>query len=132
MNIKTLKLWLSIFSIVGVLWGVVFAFFGLGVLPPFNTDVLIPWGNGLYGAVFIGFFVTVFFVGRHAFEKQDADLMRLLLYGIFTWLTIEALFSIYYRVFLNAGVDLVLAGILGFPLIRGIHGFKKHGDAGTR
>jgi hypothetical protein len=120
MNMKTLKLWLSIFSIVGVLWGVVFAFFGLGVLPPFNTDVLIPWGNGLYGAVFIGFFVTVFFTGRHAFEKQDADLMRMLLYGIFTWLAIEALFSIYYHVLLNAGVDLVLAGILGFPLIRGI------------
>ncbi len=120
MNTKTLKLWLSVFSIIGMLWGVVFAFFGLGVLPPFNTDVLIPWGNGLYGAVFIGFFVTVFFVGRHAFERRDADLMRMLLYGIFTWLAIEALFSIYYRVFLNVGVDLLLAGILGFPLIRGM------------
>jgi hypothetical protein len=26
MNTKTLKLWLSVFSIIGVLWGVVFAF----------------------------------------------------------------------------------------------------------
>jgi hypothetical protein len=78
----------------------------------------------MYGAVFIGFFVTVFFVGRHAFESRDADLMRMLLYGIFTWLAIEALFSIYYRVFLNVGDDLLLAGILGFPLIQGMRDKK--------
>ncbi len=42
--------------------------------------------------------------------------MRALLYGIFTWLIIEALFSIYYGVFSNAGVDLALAFLLGFSI----------------
>ncbi len=51
--------------------------------------------------------------------------MRALLYGIFTWLIIEALFSIYYGVFSNAGVDLALAFPLGFPLIRGINNLEN-------
>ena len=116
MNREILRLWFSVVSIIGVLWGIVFAFFGLGVIPVFNTDVLIPWGNGVYGATFIGLCTTFFFVGRHAFQKKDTDLMRALLYGIFTWLIIEALFSIYYGVFSNAGVDLALAFLLGFSI----------------
>jgi hypothetical protein len=125
MRTKTLTLWFSIVSVVGMLWGIVFAFFGLGVLPLFNTDALIPWGNGVYGATLIGLSTTFFFVGRHAFRKSDADLMRALLYGIITWLAIEAAFSLYYRVFLNVGVDIGVAILLSLPLIRGIRSLEK-------
>ena len=120
-----LTLWFSIVSAIGMLWGIVFAFFGLGVLPPLNTEVLIPWGNGVYGSTLIGLSTTFFLVGRNAFRKNDAELMKALLYGIFTWLVIEASFSLYYRVFLNVGVDIGVAILLSFPLIRGIRSLEK-------
>jgi len=41
----------------------------------------------------MGFSVTLFFAGRHAFRKNDTDLMRALLYGVFAWLVIETLQS---------------------------------------
>lgn len=125
MSPKSLILWFSIVSVIGVLWGIVFAFFGLGVLPVFNTDVLVPWGNGVYGATLIGLSATFFFVGRHAFRKNDTELMKALLYGIFTWLVIEAVFSLYYRVFLNVGVDIGIAVLLGYPLIKGIRSQER-------
>lgn len=124
MSSKSLILWFSIVAIIGVAWGVVFAFFGLGVFPPFNTDVLIPWGNGVYGATLIGLSATFFFVGRHAFRKNDAELMKALLYGLFIWLTVEGLFSLYYRVFLNVVVDVGIMVLLGYPLIKGIRSQK--------
>src|SRR5258705_10592395 len=120
MNKNRLMLMFSIVSIIGAFWGVVFAFFGLGVLPVASPEVLVPWGNGVYGATLIGLSATFFFVGRHAFRKNDAELMRALLYGIFTWLIIEGAFSLYYGVYFNVGVDIGILVLLSFPLIRGI------------
>lgn len=120
MSLGLLKIWFSIVSTIGVLWGIVFAFFGLGVLPVFNTDVLVPWGNGVYGATLIGLSATFFFVGRHAFRRKDADLMKALLYGLTVWLVIEAAFSLYYGVLLNVAVDAGIMFLMGYPLIRGI------------
>ena len=117
---KTLILWFSVASTAGALWGVVFAFFGLGVIPVVSQVVLVPWGNGVYGATLIGLSTTWFFVGRHAFRRSDTQLMRAVLYGIFTWLIIEALFSLYYGVLFNVGVDVAVLVLLSFPLIKGI------------
>lgn len=125
MNTRSLTLWFSVVSVIGALWGVVFAFFGLGVLPVFNMDVLVPWGNGVYGATLIGLSATLFFVGRHAFRKNDAELMKALLYGVFTWLLIEAAFSLYYRVWINVGVDVGIMALMGYPLMKGIRSQKK-------
>lgn len=122
MNTEQLKLWFSIVSVIGVLWGILFAFFGLAILPV-SQGVVIPWGNGVYGATLIGLSVTLFFVGRHAFRKQDAGLMRALLQGIFVWLIIEALFSLYYRVWFNVGVDIGILLLLGIPLKRGMQSY---------
>lgn len=119
MNIQQLRLWFSIVSVIGVLWGVVFAFFGLAILPA-PHDVEVPWGNGVYGATLIGLSATLFFVGRHAFRKNDAELMKALLYGVSTWLIIEALFSIYYGVWFNVGVDIGILLLFGFPLRQGM------------
>jgi len=111
-------------GIVGLLFGITYSFFGLGILPV-QKNVLVPWGNGVYGATFIGFMVMIFFAGRLAFETKDKILMKALLYGIFSWLIVELLFSIYYGVFFNAGVDIALMFLFGSPLFYGIRFQKK-------
>jgi hypothetical protein len=120
MSKKSLMLWFSFASVVGILWGVVFAFYGLGILPIVTPEALIPWGNGVYGATLIGLCATFFFAGRHAFRKNDTELMKALLYGLVTWLVIEGAFSLYYGVYINAGVDLGVLIVLGLPLLIGI------------
>ncbi len=129
MKQKSLENWISIAGIIGVLFGIFYAFFGLSGFPAYGMlipkDVITPWSNGLYGSTFIGFSVLLLFVGRHAFENNDTKLMKVLLYGIFSWLIVEAAFSLYYSVFFNVGVDIVLALFLGFPLIKGIRSSQK-------
>ncbi len=115
---------MSIVGVIGVIFGTFYAFFGLNGLPIYQkivpANAYTPWSNGLYGAVFIGFSVLLFFAGRHAFKKNDKTLMRALLYGIASWLIVEALFSFYNGVYLNVLVDIVLMIFLGFPLVKGI------------
>ena len=120
MKTETLKLWFSVVSIIGMMWGVAFSFFGLAVIPVVDPAVLVPWGNGVYGATLIGLSATLFLVGRHAFEKHDTELMKALLYSILIWLIIEAAFSLYYGVFLNVGVDVGIAVLFGVPLLKGM------------
>lgn len=124
MNRKSSIIWFTIAGIIGILFGIFYAFYGLSGFPAYGAlipkDVISSWSNGLYGATFIGFSVLLFFVGRHAFQKNDTGLMKALLYGIYAWLIVEALFSFYYGVYFNVGVDIVLAIFLGLPLIRGI------------
>lgn len=124
MSQKNAIIWFTVAGIIGILFGIFYAFFGLVGFPPYARlipkDVIIPWSNGLYGSTFIGFSVLLFFVGRHAFKKNDKGLMKALLYGIYAWLIVEALFSLYYGVYFNVGVEIALAVFLGFPLIMGI------------
>lgn len=124
MSSKKLLVWISLVGIIGVLFGIFYSFFGLNGLPVYQklvpTEVYRPWSNGLYGAVFIGFSVLLFFVGRHAIETKDKFLMKALLYGIASWLTVEAFFSFYYGVYFNIGVDVLLMVVLGFPFVIGL------------
>lgn len=120
---KNLVIWMSLMGIIGMLFGLFYAFFGLNGLPVYQklvpSFVYTSWSNGLYGSVFIGFNVLLFFVGRHAFLTQDKTLMKALLLGILSWLTVEAFFSFYYGIYFNVGVDIVLAVVLGLPLVVG-------------
>ena len=125
MDTKTFITWFSIVGTIGVLFGIVYALWGLAILPV-PRDVLVPWGNGVYGATFIGFSTTILLVGRHAFRKNDTEFMKDLLYGIFAWLIVEAAFSLYYRVLFNAGVDVALMALFGYPLIKGIRSQNKN------
>lgn len=124
MKAKSLIQWISLAGLIGMLFGLFYAFFGLNGLLIYqkivSATVYVPWSNGLYGAVFIGFSVLLFFVGRHAFQTSDKVLMRALLYGILSWMVVEASFSLYYGVYLNVVVDILLTFILGFPFIMGI------------
>ena len=108
----------------GIAFGVIYTFFGLAGFPAYDAlipkDVITSWSNGLYGSTSIGFSVLLFFVGRQAFQNNDKELMKTLLYGIYAWLSVEAAFSIYYSAYFNIGVDILLATVLGYPLIKSI------------
>lgn len=128
MSSKSLITWISLVGIIGILFGIFYAFFGLNGLPVYQRlvpDVVYaPWSNGLYGSVFIAFSVLLFFVGRHAFQTKNKSLMKALLYGIASWLIVEAFFSFYYGVYFNIGVDVALIIVLGLPLVIGIRSKK--------
>ncbi len=131
MNQKFIN-WFSVVGTIGVLFGIFYALFGLEGLPVYKkfvpSDVYNDWSNGLYGSAFIGFSVVLFFVGRYAFRKNDTELMKALLYGVFSWLIVEAAFSIYYGVFINVGVDIALMMLFGYPLFKGIRSQNKRSD----
>ena len=129
MRQKTSVVWISIAGVIGILFGIFYSFFGLSGFPAYGAlipdSVIAPWSNGLYGSTFIGFSVLLLFVGRHAFQKNDKVLMKYLLYGIYSWLIVEAAYSIYYSVYFNVGVDILLPIVLGYPLIKGIQSSGK-------
>ncbi len=113
-----MTIWFSTISIILVLWGIVFAFFGLDILPVMNKDILLPWESALYGAIMMGWGVTLFMVGRIAFSRNDKELMKAMLYGIFLWLIVEGLFSAYLGVWFNVGVDIAVLVLFSFPIIK--------------
>ncbi len=122
---KQLLLWFSIISTILVGWGIVFAFFGLGILPVIDKTVLLAWESALYGAIMIGWGITLLLVGRIAFQRDDPELMRALLYGIVIWLVIEGLFSAYLGVWFNVGVDIAVLVLFSSPLIKRIKSSSK-------
>ena len=111
--------WFCLVSIILVLFGILYAFFGLGILPV-DRDILLQWESALYGAIMMGWGITLCFVGRLAFQRNDADLMKALLYGLAVWLVVEALFSLYLGVWFNVGVDIGVLALFSIPLLKGI------------
>lgn len=111
--------WFTIISIILILFGILYAFWGLGILPV-QKNVLLQWESALYGAIMMGWGTTLFFAGRLAFQKKDSALMKALLYGIAVWLIVEALFSAYLGVWFNVGVDIGVLALFSIPLIRSI------------
>lgn len=113
------KAWFSAVSIILILVGFVFAFLGLGILPV-QKDVLLQWESAIYGAIMMGWGTTLFLVGRLAFQRNDPDLMKALLYGLTVWLVVEALFSAHLGVWFNVGVDIAVLALFSIPLIKSI------------
>lgn len=111
--------WFSTVSIILVLFGILFAFLGLGILPV-PREVLLQWESALYGAVMMGWGITLFLVGRLAFQRNDTELMKALLYGLVVWLVVEALFSAALGVWFNVGVDIGVLALFSIPLIKSI------------
>lgn len=116
MKSRQMMIWFSIVSIILVLFGVLYAFWGLSILPV-DKDVLLQWESALYGAIMMGWGITLFFVGRLAFQRNDTALMKALLYGLAVWLVVEALFSAYLGVWFNVGVDIGVLALFSIPLI---------------
>jgi hypothetical protein len=116
MSSKRLLIWFSTVSMILVLWGVLFAFFGLGVLPV-DRRMLLSWESAIYGAIMMGWGTTLFLVGRVALRRNDAELTKPLLVGIVVWLLVEALFSARLGVWFNVGVDVGVLLLFSVPLI---------------
>ena len=117
--------WFSIISTILILWGIVFAFFGLDILPIKNMDILLPWESALYSAIMMGWGVTLLMIGRIAFSRNDMELMKAMLYGIVLWLIVEGLFSAYLGVWFNVGVDIAVLVLFSFPIIKALRSPKE-------
>jgi hypothetical protein len=124
MNNDKLRIWFSIVSFFLILFGIVYCIVGLKILPV-NKDHLLDWESALYGSIMIGWSTTLFLVGRLAFNRHDKELIRILLYGIIIWLIVEALFSFYLQVYFNVGVDIAVAILFAYPIIKAIKQQEK-------
>lgn len=123
-NPKQLLIWFSVVSTLLVVAGIIFAFFGLTILPV-GRATFVPWESALYGAIMMGWGTTLLYVGRLAFRRNDLDLMKALLYGLIVWLVVEAAFSVYFRVWFNVGVDIAVLALFSIPLLKGMEHIKK-------
>lgn len=65
-----------------------------------------------------GWGVTLLLAGRVAFRQNNNELKRALFIGLAIWLAIEALASLWYGVWFNAGVDVAVAVLFAIPLLR--------------
>lgn len=117
----TSALWFRIVTIIMILFGLFFVFFGLkfftDAVPLIPRHVLLPWESALYGAIMIGWGVTLFFVGRLAFHRNDRELKTVLLWGLMSWLGIEAAASAWFGVWFNVGVDIAVFALFAMPLL---------------
>ena len=116
MKPKQMGIWFSTLSIILVLFGILYAIWGLRILPV-HRDVLLQWESALYGAIMMGWGTTLFFIGRIAFQRNDSELMKSLLYGLTVWLVVEALFSAYLGVWFNVAVDIGVLALFSIPLL---------------
>ena len=121
MNKQRLATWFRIVAIVLILFGLLYVFFGLRIFSDnialIPHDVLLPWESALYGAIMLGWGVTLLFVGRIAFKREDRELKFVLFVGIAVWLGVEAAASAWFGVWFNVGVDMVVLALFAVPLL---------------
>ena len=119
------ELWFLIVAAILVLFGILFVFFGLKVLPV-PREVLLPWESSLYGAIMMGWGATLLLTGKIAFRRDDTELKRALLAGLALWLVVEAAASAWFGVWFNVGVDGMVLMLFSFPL------FHRRGRSNLR
>jgi hypothetical protein len=120
MNNRGYAAWFRVVTIILILFGLLFVFLGLKVFSDvalIPRDVLLPWESALYGAVMVGWGVTLLLAGRIAFRRDDAELKRALLVGLAIWLAIEAVASAWFGVWFNVGVDVAVLLLFSVPLL---------------
>lgn len=120
-NNKKSAAWFRVVSVILIVFGLIFVFFGLrifsdnvGLIP---HDVLLPWESALYGAIMLGWGVTLLLTGRIAFRRDDRELKRALLAGLVVWLAVEAAASVWFGVWFNVGVDIAVLVLFAVPLL---------------
>lgn len=122
MKQKYLILWITAAGLAGIIFGIFYTIFGLEGLPVYQKFVpkalFEEWSRGLYGSVFVGFGVLLLLIGRHAIQRQDKELAKILVVGIGAWLGLEAVVSIIYGVYINVLVDMAIMVVLSFPLLK--------------
>lgn len=122
MNGHFSAMWFRMVTTILILFGLFFIFFGLrtfsDVVPIIPHEALLPWESALYGAIMVGWGVTLFFVGRLAFRRKDDEIKRALLMGLAVWLALEAAASAWLGVWFNVGVDIIVFILFAIPLFR--------------
>lgn len=121
MTKKQQALWFKVISLILIGFGLLYFFFGLKIFsnnaPLIPKDVLLDWESALYGAIMLGWGVTLLLLGRIAFKRDDKELRKILFIGIATWLAFEAAASAWLGVWFNVGVDVAVAALFAVPLI---------------
>lgn len=122
MNRRIFVRWFRVVTVILIVFGLFFIFFGLkmfsAVVPIIPREVLLPWESGLYGAIMVGWGVTLLLAGRLAFRRKDRELKGALLAGLAVWLAIEAAVSAWLGVWFNVGVDAAVFVLFAIPLLR--------------
>lgn len=123
MNNRKAGAWFQAVTIILILFGLLYVFFGLRIFSDnaaiIPHDVLLPWESALYGAIMLGWGVTLLLIGKVAFHRDDHDLKRALLIGLAVWLAVEAAASAWFGVWFNVGVDVAVLLLFGIPLLSG-------------
>jgi hypothetical protein len=119
-----MMIWFSTVSLILIFFGILYCFRGLKILPV-NRDILVDWESAIYGAIMIGWGMTLFLTGRLAFRRQDKELLKILLCGIIIWLIVEALFSFYLGVYFNVAVDIGVGILFAIPIVNAIQAINK-------
>lgn len=107
--------WFRIVSALLILFGIVYLFAGLRILPVQRN--LLQWESALYGAIMIGWGTTLLMVARIAFRQRSRELKQALMVGLTAWLLVEAAASAWYGVWFNVGVDAAVLLLFGIPLL---------------
>lgn len=120
MNRRISALWFPFVTAILILFGLFYYFFGFRVfsdaVPLIPHAALLPWTSALYGAIMVGWGVTLLSVGRLAFRRKDLELQRALLAGLAVWLFLEAAASAWLGVWFNVGVDIAVFVLFAVPL----------------
>lgn len=124
MTARRLTSWFTVVAVIMVIFGIVYAVLGLGILPV-ARNVLASWEGAIYGAMMMGWGLTLVSLGRTAFRRNDPELLRPILLGLAVWLLVEALASARFGVWFNVGVDIGVLALFAIPLITGIRSARK-------
>ena len=116
MRKQPFALWFRIVSGILILFGILYVFVGLKILPV-QRNVLLDWESALYGALMMGWGTTLLLIGRLAFRRDDQALKRTLLIGLLMWLAVEAAASVWFGVWFNVGVDVGVFVLFAVPLL---------------
>jgi hypothetical protein len=117
MRKQPFALWFRIVSVILILFGILYVFVGLKVLPV-QRNVLLDWESAVYGALLMGWGTTLLLIGRLAFQRDEQAVKRALLIGLVIWLAGEAGASIWFGVWFNVGVDVGVLALFTVPLLR--------------
>lgn len=122
MNKRQVALWFRVITLILIGFGLLYVFFGLKIFSNnvklIPHDVILNWESALYGAIMLGWGVTLLLVGKVAFKRDDKEVKRALLLGLAAWLAVEALASAWYGVWFNVGVDIAVFALFAVPLVR--------------
>ena len=116
------RVWFQAITVILIGFGLLYIFAGLRIFSDnvalVPREVLLPWESALYGAIMVGWGMTLLLAGRIAFHRHDAELKRALLAGLAVWLTLEAAASAWFGVWFTVGVDFVVLALFSPPLLR--------------